>query len=186
MKKYGLKTQIFLAFSLVIVIIGFLSIIFGSYIIQNKIIQRAHRTVTNAIRNAEAIYRDELDKIGRSLSIVGSVEDLNKAKEILGWDYAFEVTSAGAVESKIVREAFAKKSPLGASRVISREELENISLELPDKLKITLRDTPRSKPSDKKILDSAIALEYAMPVIREDGTIQSVRYAGKIINRDFS
>lgn len=185
MKKHSLKTQILFAFFLIIFIEGSLSAVLGFYVIKNKIVVRAHKAVARAIGAAEGFYEGELNSIKIALNIIGAAGSLDKVKETLDLDYAYEVDSKNKTNSEIVKKAFSDKAGVGGTRIIDVKELQGISPYLPEKLKITTQWTPKAKPSSRQSVDSVIAMEYAMPVLDKNGSVSAVRYAGKILNKDF-
>jgi len=54
-----------------------------------------------------------------------------------------------------------------------------------DRSLIKIRSTPKARPTDRTVVDSALAIEYAMPLVNGKGNVAGVLYGGKVLNRDF-
>ncbi|MDP8259903.1 MAG: cache domain-containing protein [Candidatus Gygaella obscura] len=186
MKKIkSLKNQILVSFVVIIIVFAVLVSILGFYVIQNDIIARAKNEVENAIDAAETVYKSELDKIKTALLI--REDNLEVLKDIIGLDYIYEVDikDKSNIKSQIARFAFNGRG-YGATRVIDKEELDSLFSGLADRLKIDIKSTPKAIPTKRSSLNSVLAIEYAYPVEDDKGNVTSVRYAGKIINKEFS
>ncbi|MFA5088254.1 MAG: cache domain-containing protein [Candidatus Omnitrophota bacterium] len=187
MRELNLKTQTQLALLATILVTGILMTTMGYYVIQHDIISRAQKEVTNAISAAQSVYQGQIDNIRTGLSIVVEKKNLGNLKKILGIDYVFEipVEESARVASEIARAAFGGQ-PSGGTRIIGEEELAQISPQLPERIKIAVISTPKARPTKKKELTSALAIEYAVPMFDDRGNVTAIRYAGKIINQDFT
>lgn len=186
MKVRSLKTQILFSFFIIITAVGALSMLLGLYVIENDIVKRVQKEVKRAINTAESFYENEIYNIRNVIKIADSAESLFAAKENLELDYVYQVPIAekDKVKSEIALSAFSGIEK-GGSRIVTKEELNSISLALLEKAKIDIKNTPKTKPINKKFLDDALAIEYAVPVFDDGGSVAAVRYAGKLINKDF-
>ncbi len=180
-----LKSQLLISFVAIILIFAFLVSILGFYVTQNHIIASAKEEVDKAIYAAESVYNAEIDKIKTAILITNS--DLELVKKIVGLDYIFEIDIADKnnLRSEIARSAFNGKG-IGGTRIINKDELDIIDEGLSGSLKIDIKSTPKAVPTDKEFLSSALAIEYAHPIIDNKGNVIAVRYAGKIINKEFN
>jgi two-component system NtrC family sensor kinase len=108
-------------------------------------------------------------------------------KEKLELDYLYFVEDNKKVDvkSEIAKEAFNGQAKDG-TRVIRKEELLQMGEELYKKSEIEIRPTPKARPTETKILDSAMALECAIPVFNKERNVVGVVYGGKVLNRDFT
>jgi len=187
MKTHSLKYHILAALFLQIVVIAILIAILGYYTMQHDIIARAQKEVVKKIEAAQIVYDNEIDKIKTALILTRDTKSLISVKSILDVDYVYEVpvSSKVNVQSEIAREAF-KGNLAGGSRIIEAGELKIISNVLLDRAKTKIEYTPKAKPADKKFLESALAIEYAMPIMDSNREVVAVRYAGRIINKDFN
>jgi len=187
MKTRSLKYHILAALFLQIVVIAILIAILGYYTMQHDIIARAQKEVVKKIEAAQIVYDNEIDKIKTALILTRDTESLISVKSILDVDYVYEVPVSlkDKVNSEIAREAF-KGNLAGGSRIIEADELKVISNVLLDRAKTKIEYTLKAKPVDKKFLESALAIEYAMPIMDASRKVIAVRYAGRIINKDFN
>jgi two-component system, NtrC family, sensor kinase len=187
MKTRSLKFYIISALFLQVVVIAILMAILGYYTMQHDIVARAQREVIKKIEAAQIVYDNEIDKIKTALILTRDTKSLISVKNILDVDYVYEVpvTFAAKIKSEIAREAF-KGNLAGGSRIIDADELKVISNVLLDRAKTKIEYTPKAKPVDKAFLESALAIEYAMPIMDKKRQIVAVRYAGRIINKDFN
>ncbi len=187
MKTHSLKYHILAALFLQIVVIAILIAILGYYTMQHDIIARAQKEVVKKIEAAQIVYDNEIDKIKTALILTRDTKSLISVKSILDVDYVYEVpvSSKVNVQSEIAREAF-KGNLAGGSRIIEADELKIISNVLLDRAKTKIEYTLKAKPADKKFLESALAIEYAMPIMDSNREVVAVRYAGRIINKDFN
>ncbi len=186
MKTYSLKKYIFVSFFIQIAIIGILMAVLGYYIVENDVIARVQKEVTKNIDTARMVYDNEINKIKTALVLTRDTQSLIAAKGILGLDYVFEASldSKESLRSDIAVAAFGGE-PVGGSRIIAADELQSISKVLLDRAKTKIEYTLKAKPVDKEILENALAIEYAVPLENVGGEVYAVRYAGRIINRDF-
>ena len=187
MKTRSLKYHILAALFLQIVVIAILIAILGYYTMQHDIIARAQKEVVKKIEAAQIVYDNEIDKIKTALILTRDTKSLISVKSILDVDYVYEVpvSSKSKVQSEIALAAF-KGNLAGGSRIIEAGELKIISNVLLDRAKTKIEYTPKAKPADKKFLESALAIEYAMPIMDSNREVVAVRYAGRIINKDFN
>ena len=186
MRTPSLKIKILFASFITILIFSIAVLFLGAYIIKNDIIARAQKQVRNDLFIAHSIYYGEIEAIKTAFNLIPLAADLEKAKQILGLEYLYVVEQKDMpkVRSEIVRQAFRGK-PTGGIRVIQKEELLEMGLDIYKKSEIEVRPTPKSHANSQLILDKAMAIGYAMPVFDPQGKVQQVIYGGKILNRDF-
>jgi two-component system, NtrC family, sensor kinase len=187
MKTRSLKSYIVTALFLEVIVVAVLMATLGYYTMQQDILARAQKEVVKKIEAAQIVYDNEIDEIKTALILTRDTKSLISVKNILDVDYVYEVpvSSKDKVKSEIAREAF-KGNLAGGSRIIAADELQVISNVLLDRAKTKIEYTPKAKPDHKEFLDSALAIEYAMPIMDEKRQIIAVRYAGRIINKDFN
>ncbi|MDD5019331.1 MAG: cache domain-containing protein [Candidatus Omnitrophica bacterium] len=186
MKSRNLKTNIILSFFAVIFLLAVSLAIFGYCVIKSNIIERAQRQIKNDLKVARWAYNTEIDRIRLAFNLVGPSNDLEKLKDQIGLDYISVVDRSGlrGVSSEVVRAAFEGKA-LAATRIIGPQELKEMGRSLYQKSVINIRPTPKARPTDRKVLDSAMAAGYAKPLLDGAGHVRAVMYGGKIVNRDF-
>jgi two-component system NtrC family sensor kinase len=184
----SLKTRILLSFLLVIFVLSVPTIVLGYRVVQKNIIRRADRQVRDSIHAAEIVYTGEIERIGEALKLVSQKENVEAMKEELNVHYLRYVPKAdfGTLRSEIAKTAVHQGEPMGGTRLISSEELAGMSSELPGRLPIEIKSTPKARPTDKKVLNTVMAKEYAMPVFDSETAVQAILYGGRIVNRDYT
>ena len=187
MKTRSLNKEILLSFFSIIFVLGFLVTILGLFFIQRNIINRAQKEVTYDLKVASLTYQNEIEAIKNKFALTDTIKDTDALKDILGLDYIEDISSTqkADLKSQIAKKAFSGIG-IGGTRIVNKEELRNLSDELPDKTKIDIKFTPKSSPTKEKKVENVMAVEYAFPLFSADGKVKSVRYGGKIINKDFS
>lgn len=186
-KLNSLKPRIFLSFFSLILVLGISIAMLGSYILKKDIIEKAQHEVKNNLQTARSIYDGEIDSIKQAFELLSDQEDLSAYKEKIGLDYIYQITpeQKQQIKSLIALRAF-DGSGVGGTRIIAQEELVRINNNLPQATMIDILPTPKASPTNKKVLEQVMAIEYAMPIIDQTGKLVKVIYGGKVINRDFS
>lgn len=188
MKAKTLKNQILISFLGVILVLAVLVMALGYWIIKNEIIGRAQNQVDNYLESARSVYVAEIDRIGNAMSLVNYERDLDLLREKMDLDYLFIVPpdQAAGHPSEIVQEVSEQQKPIGGSRLVGKEELRTMSPEVQQRARIEIQFTPKALPTNKKVLETAMAKEYALPLWAEDGQPRGIAYGGRIINQDYS
>ena len=75
---------------------------------------------------------------------------------------------------------------LGGTRLVSSEELDSMPGDLAGKRPIPVKATPMAGPTDREVLNRAMAKEYAVPRVNDAGAVEGVFYGGRLINRDYT
>jgi two-component system, NtrC family, sensor kinase len=187
MQLNSLKPRIFLSFFSLIVLLGVSIAMLGSYILKKDIIEKAQHEVKNNLHTARAVYNSQIDSIKQAFELLADTADVSQYKQKIGLDYIAQVTAdqKPQIKSQIVLRAFNGKG-VGGTRIIEQEELNQIDTALREKAKIDILPTPKAIPTDRKVSEQAMAIEYAMPIIDKSGKVIKVVYGGKVINRDFA
>jgi two-component system, NtrC family, sensor kinase len=186
MKTKTLKSKILLSFFTIILVLGVSIGVLGYYVIKNDIIAREQKQVKNDLTVARLVYDNELDIMKKSFSVIRFITNIAELKNRLGLDYLY-ITKPGeqnSIRSEIARIAASGRSA-GGTRLINKDELRSMGMDLYQKSEIEIKYTPKARPTAKKVLDSALAIEYARPLFDGQGRVEKVIYGGKIINRDF-
>ncbi len=188
MKMIPLKNRILNSFFLVILVLAGSIALLGFYIIKTDIIERAQSQVENNLKVARSVYRTEIDRIGQTLRIISLSQDLPNLQLETGLDYIGVVypDQVNQAYSEIVKSAAQQAQPVGGTRIVSSSELETLPEMIQKRVAIPILYTQRARPTEQKILSSALAKEYAIPLLKPDGTLSRVLYGGKVINRDYS
>nr|HPM42620.1 cache domain-containing protein [Candidatus Omnitrophota bacterium] len=157
------------------------------HIIKNDIIARAQSEIRKDLFIAGSVLYGEIEAIKSAFNIIPLTGDLEKVRESLGLDYLYivDIADASTVRSEIVKKAF-RGLPAGGIRVIKKDELLGMGMDVYRKCEIDVRPTPRSHIQNREVLDEAMAIGYAVPVFGDTGEVKKVLYGGKILNRNFS
>jgi signal transduction histidine kinase len=187
-RPVSLKTRILFSFLLVILVLSVPIAVLGYGVIQKNIIRRADRQVRDSINAAQIVYSGEIERIGEALKLVSPNGNVEALKTDLNLHYLRYVAKPdfGTLRSEIVRAAVQKGEPVGGTRIIPPEELATMPGEFPGKVPIEIKPTPRARPTDKKVLHSVMAKEYAVPILDSGGAIQAILYGGRVVNRDYT
>jgi two-component system NtrC family sensor kinase len=186
MPKTSIRTRLLLSFLLVILVLGAVSALFGYSIIKSNVIKRAQNQVKNDLNAARAVYDGEIGQMEKSFQLISAIDNPARLKSQLGLDYLYVIDfdKKEFVHSDIVRRAF-MGNPNGGTRTIDSGELAAMGNNVFSNARIELKRTPMAYPTSKTALESAIAMEYAMPFFGENGTVRRVMYGGKLVNRYF-
>jgi len=184
----SLKTRILLSFLMVILVLSVPTAVLGYRVIQKNIIRRADRQVRDSINAAQIVYTGEIERIGEALKLVSPKGNVEARKNELNVHYLRYVAREdfGALRSEIAQAAVQKGEPVGGTRLIAPEELATMPGEFPGKVPIEIKSTPRARPTDKKVLNSVMAKEYAVPIFDSGGQMQAILYGGRVVNRDYT
>lgn len=181
-----LRKRILTAYTAIIVLLAVCIFGLGFYVIKKDIYERTQLGVIRSLDSARVFYQEEINRIGTLLNIADLKESDAVLKEKLRLDYFERLTPADAQQAKseIVRTATEKREALGGSRIVGKEELDAINNGVKKRIEIKIHETPKAKPTTLKVLDSAMAKEYVLPILDESGEIKEVVYGGRVINQD--
>ncbi|MHC5183175.1 MAG: cache domain-containing protein, partial [Planctomycetota bacterium] len=175
------------AFTGIIVILSVCIMALGAYILKKEIFTRTQRQIERSLDSARTFYLDEINRIGFLLQAADLDGSADPLKETLKVDYLrrLPIEQAMIADSAIVRRSAAERQPLGGTRIISQNELMAIGVGNQKTVQIPIQDTPKARPSTRKVLESVMAKEYVLPIRDSEGHTTEVVYAGRFINRDY-
>ena len=181
------RTFILAAFLTLIAVTAVCMLLLKLYVVKKYIIDRAQEQVKRDLNTIRLVYDEQLSLIKIPLSVVAPEMNFVEMKNKLRVDYIYlvDVKDVPAHASEIVREAARVARPMGGSRIMGPRELAQIGKDVFGKLQIKVVDTAKARKTDRKIIDSAMVLEYARPILDERGHVSQVIYAGKILNRNY-
>lgn len=181
-----LKHRILAAFFAVIALFGVLTGLMGFYVIKHYVIGKARQEVREALASARSEYAGKITKLSLGIGLVSVSDDLGAMKKKMQIDYLFFVPEdrKDGIKSEIAKKAL-DGEPVGGTRIIGAEELKEMGGDVYTSVRINVKPTPKARRSDKKILDEAMAIEYATPVSDAAGGRRGVLYGGRMINNDF-
>ncbi len=187
MTPKSLKSRILVSFGLVVLSVVTTIALLGYFVIKRDIIDRAEVTVIRDLQTARKFYEDEIRRIGESLDWVLSTEINGKFVQKANLDYG-QVMSSDRIPTctnEIVLAAFKQKRGVGGTRLMPLDELETQGHGLRAARQITIKSTPRARPTDKTELRHVLVKEYAVPMLSETGQVDGVLYGGRVINLDY-
>ncbi len=184
----SIKTRILVSFLVVVLTLSVSIAFLGHYVTKRDIFDRAEHKVLNDLNAARMVYTAEIERIGQSLRLISPNGDTEDLRRKLDLHYLRYVPAEGlpTLPSELARLAVAESGAVGGTRLISAEELDSLPADVPGKEPVRIKDTPMARPTDREVLDRAMAKEYAMPVLNEAGAVTGVLYGGRIINRDYT
>jgi two-component system NtrC family sensor kinase len=184
----SIKTRILLSFLVVILVLSVPIAALGYRVIKKDIIESAERKVLNDLTVAEMVYTGEIERIGQALRLAPPDDDIRALRDRLNLHYLRRVERPefGRLASEIARAAVEEAKPVGGTRIISPQEVEAMADDVPGKVPIEIKATVKARPTDRQVVNSGMAKEYAVPVFDKMGEIRAVLYGGRIINRDYT
>ena len=187
MKTKTLKRRILTAFTGIIVILSVCILALGAYVLKKEIFSRTQRQIERSLDSARTFYLDEIDRIGFLLRAADLNLPADTLKETLRVDYLIRLPLERALtaDSKIVIKSATEMKSLGGTRIISQDELVAMGIESQKTAQIVIQNTPKARPSTRKVLESVMAKECVLPIRDSEGHTTEVVYAGRFINRDY-
>jgi len=187
MKTKTLKQRILSAFTGIIIFLSICILGLGYYVIKKDIFERTQTRVVRSLDSARIFYEEEINRIGELLQNADLSIDPQVLKTKLRLDYLYTVSAEQALQSpsEIVRTALEKGTPVGGTRIIEKTELAGMSSDVQNRTHIKIEDTPKARPTQTTVLESAMAKEFAMPVCDASGRPGRIVYAGRIVNQDY-
>ncbi len=185
----SLKWRILLSFFAITAFMALLIGLLGFHVIKKNVIDRAQDEVAENLKAARSVYEGELGSIAHSLELIEPTqENLARLKLKMGLDYVGIVEGGDleSVRSEIAEKCLSTGKVASGTRIVGAMELERMDPALAERATIPVKSTPRARPSERKILDEAIAKECARPVFDANGELEKVVYAGRIINGNYS
>lgn len=186
MKTQSLKKRILKAYTAIILLLAICILGLGYYVIKKDIYETTQRGVIRSLDSARVFYQEEINRIGTLLGIANLQESDALLKDKLRLDYFERLTAEQAQQatSEIVRKAAESGEPVGGSRIIRQQELVQMNNGLMARSDIPICETPKARPTTRKVLDSVMVKEYAMPLKDESGRLTEIIYGGRVVNKD--
>ena len=211
-----MRTKLVLSFLGVIVIGAILTMIFGSRLVKNTIIDEAQEKVKYDLSSAWMVFNEKLNHIRDIVSFTAERESIQDAiarkEEDILLRYLSRVrtqreldilTLTDSTGKVIVRtrnpeiegddqsqDEIIKKALDGGdfanAQIISRDELLKEGKELAERAYMEFVPTPKAAPRPENKEIRGMMLKAASSVKDEKGTLLGVLYGGVLINRDFT
>jgi two-component system NtrC family sensor kinase len=214
-RYFGLRTKLILAFSLVIIIGVFLSVIIGIQLIGNTIIKQAQDKVRLDLNSAREVYQKESECIKKLIRLTSlrfflidailkknskRIEEelqkirLNESLDILNLvDKEGNVlvrarnpaSSGDKLDDEVMQWVLKNKKAVVTTKILSRSVLEKEGTSLVEQVTITLVPTPKARTREDTVETSGMAIIAAAPIFDYGGNIIGVLYGGKVLNRNY-
>jgi len=184
-----IKSRMLLSFFIIIFLLGISQAFLVYWVIEKDIIARAQEEVKISIKTAWSIYSNRDFRIlATNFQLISYKDNPSKFKDVMELDYLYviEADSVESLKSDIAKKSFQDRKGTGGTRIIAKDELIEMDNGYYDKSKIEIKDTPKARSDNRKILEDAMAIEYAIPVFDKAGNIKRIIYGGKIINNNFT
>jgi len=180
-----IKSRLLLSFLSIILVLGISKSVMVYYIVEKDIIERAQKEVKIRLNTVRAVYIRDLDTYRTEFTLISEKDNPDTIKGKLELDYLYIVKpDEHNIRSDIASEALRQNRGLGGIRIISKEELLEMHDGLYDRIKIEVKETEQARPTTLKVLENAMAVEYALPVTERSGKTKYIIYGGRIINNN--
>ncbi|MFC1652635.1 cache domain-containing protein [Planctomycetota bacterium] len=185
----SLKIRILFSFVAVVSVLVVLIALLGHNVIKHEIFDRAQKAVHRELKAARYFYADAIEDVGKILRWIDSnATDLETLRHKAGLDYLDVVSYSdlSTCPSEIVLAAATQMGSLGGTRIISADELRLLQVGDVHSRLVSIRSTPRARPTEKQQLKAVMAKEYAIPQRDASGAVTRILYGGRIINQDLA
>ncbi len=209
-----LRTRLHIALLGIATLLGLLTIVTGSFLVNRMVIGEAQRRVALALKTADAMLERRLEEAlkaclvmaegGDAVEWLSSPDDgrkgiLEELRRKCGYDFLHVLDDQGVIQATArgnARGVRVKDSPV-ITRVLgtaapaagfSLLPLEALSLEdqaLAEGTQVQISPTPHAKPGAPTRLTDVMILEVASPVTDEDGGVVGIVRGGTVLNRNF-
>jgi two-component system NtrC family sensor kinase len=159
--------------------------IFGFLLIEKHVEKSAQEKVVKDLDIVRYFYNQQFRMMEVDFNIIDEHKDLGLLREYLGLDYLYWITKDNIKEniSPVAFRAYSTARGTGATRIISPEQMKQIY----GKNKgINIIETPKARPTDKKVLDSVMSMEYAKPFIDKNGKVEKLLVGGEFLDRNYN
>jgi two-component system, NtrC family, sensor kinase len=183
MRKISFKASLVFNFMLVILFLSVSIGILGFKVIREEILDKAQHQVANYIGSARVLYENMAASMGKELSFLTKLDDLEGIRKKAGLDYLYlvEKEDFGKLKSEIALRAVSGEE-ISGTRIILADELDEMGKGFSEKARIDIFYTPKAKDTAEGVLEDAMAIEYARPVLGETQEVERILYGGKIMN----
>ena len=215
LQTLSLRARLILIYVFILGVGGLITSFIGSLIVNKTIMNQARSKVYHDLNTARMVYEKQLKLIQNSIYIGASgntiqqtlyAKDRNRLFSRLeqirrdtNLDFLSVADNEGRVilritnldrmgndvsQIPIVKAALNGKT-VGGTEILTKEILQNENERLAEQALIQIIDTPKAKPTDKKVETSGMVLMAASPIFGENGNLLGVLYGGHLLNRNF-
>jgi two-component system NtrC family sensor kinase len=215
LQTLSLRARLIIIYVFILGMGGLITSFIGSLIVNNTIMNQAKSKVHHDLNTARMVYEKQLKLIQNSIYIGASgntiqqtlygndrnrlFSRLEQIRRDTNLDFLSVADNEGRVilrvtkpdrigddvsQITIVKAALIGKT-VGGTEILTKEILQNEDERLAEQALIQLIDTPKAKPTDKKVETSGMVLMAAAPIFGEAGNLLGVLYGGHLLNRNF-
>jgi len=211
----SLRTKIILIFLIIIIFGGLISLIIGSRLIKNTLINQAQLKVKHDLAAAWMVFNEKLNDLKEVVKLTASRESLhilienNQMEKILNdlnmirEEYDFDFFSLTDAEGKVIirsqnpdsvgddrseDEIISRALDRGvfvSPQILSRDELQREDKDLAEQAYIPFVPTPKAAQREEKQETSGLVIKAASSVIAKNGALLGVLYGGTLLNKDY-
>jgi two-component system NtrC family sensor kinase len=212
---FSLRTKIILAFLLIIIFGGLITLYFGSRLVKTTIIQQAQSKVEHDLDAARMLFDGKLKEISDIVSLTSTRESIHEAIRTsdLGYlmrnlsrvrmEYGLDILTLTDGRGRVIirtrnpevsgddqsGDEIIRRALGGeinvSPQIVSREELLKEGSDLAEKAHIRFIPTPKAADRAEEEETSGMLLKAAAAVIDSEGNILGVIYGGILVNRNY-
>ncbi|MCK5707375.1 MAG: cache domain-containing protein [Candidatus Aureabacteria bacterium] len=184
MKPIKLKIKIMLSILYVIIFLGLCMSVFGYFVLKKYVYESAQEKVVKDLEIVRDAYDQKLKEMKLAFNMINEANDLGLMREYLHLDYLYWVPISKIDEesSEIIKKVLNSAQDTGGTRIISKKQISRLFAGIEG---IKIKPTPKACPTDKKLLESIMSIEYAKPYLNAKGKIEKILVGGKLINKNF-
>lgn len=185
MRQIKLKTKIMISMLSVILFLGLCMSVFGFFLIEKNIYKNAQDRVTKDLDVVRTFYDQQFNNMNLAFNLVEDTTDMGLMRKYLKLDYLYWIPADEKDKqlSQVAQKAFNSAQDIGGTIILNKDEIQGI---LGYVESISVLNTPKAKPNNKKMLDEVMCMEYAKPFVGKDGKVDKVLVGGKLLNRNFA
>ncbi|MBN2124819.1 MAG: cache domain-containing protein [Deltaproteobacteria bacterium] len=208
-----LRNRLLGAFVGVVILMGALATLAGSFLINRMVIGEAERRVVLALKTAHAMLERRLEEALKTCTVMaeGDIaqrlltdqwiypESLNVLRTKCGYDFLHVIDRRGnilstaygdnmgssALNSPVITRVIAEKRPAKGISVLPLRSLTHKSESLAERTRIEVLPTPHAKPGGAREMTDAMVLEAAAPILGRDKSLLGIVRVGTVLNQNF-
>ena len=213
--QFSLRTKLILSFLGVIIIGGILTLILGSRLIKNTLIQQAQAKVNHDLASAWMVYNGKLYNIKEIISLTAARESLQEAiknermdillryLERVRTEYGLDILNLTDRRGRVIIRTrnpevtgddqsqdeiirwALQKGIIAHTQIISRQELLKEGDDLADQAYLEFIPTPKAAPRPENFEEKGMMLKAAASVVDENDNLVGILYGGILLNRNY-
>ena len=208
-----LRTRLLAAFVGVVVLMGALAILAGSFLINQMVIGEAERRVVLALRTAHSMLQRRLDEALKSCVIMAerdvaqqdiseqwrNPQRLKTLRAKCGYDFLHILNAKGtimatahgdnigasALNSPVISKVLALEEPVAGISILPLDSIIGEADGRVEETRIRVLPTPFAKPGGPEELKEAMILEAAAPIMGGDKQFLGMVRVGTVLNKNF-